>query len=157
MKNISLHAWIIILLMILVIYTFVWSSTKEGFYQKEQFVSKRDSDIYDDFYSNIYDDLFSKKFSTQYEIGNIVKETSPTKNSNILDIGCKTGNVVGLLTSKGYNAIGMDTSVDVINVAKRKFPTSEFIVGNPLKSMFFEKESFSHILMLNFSLYHYKD
>jgi SAM-dependent methyltransferase len=159
-KNMTIYSWILILLIILLCLSIYRSgqNKKEGMAQREKFVSKRDDEIYDMFYSNIYDDLFFKKFSTQYEIGTIVNETSPTQESKILQIGCNTGNVVGLLQNKGYeNTIGLDSSEAMIEVAKEKYPKSIFKVGNAAKTMLFDRDSFTHILLLNLSFYHFKN
>jgi SAM-dependent methyltransferase len=157
----SIYAWILFILLLVLLIISIYNKNKpiiEGFTQNAKFVTKRDGNIYDSFYSNIYDELFFKSFSTNYEIGTIVSETSPTKDSKILDIGCRTGNVVGLLESKGYtNIIGLDPSKAIIEVAREKYPNSEFQVGNPLKSMMYTNNSFSHIFLLNMNIYQFKN
>lgn len=160
-KNMSMYSWILMILIITLLMISVYRSSaskKEGMTQKERFIVKRNNEIYDTFYSNIYDDLFFKQFSTQYEIGTIVNETSPTQESKILDIGCNTGNVVGLLQNKGYeNTIGLDQSSAMIEIAKEKYPKSKFKLGDASKSVLFDRESFTHITLLNLSFYQFKD
>lgn len=160
-KNMSIYSWILILLILALIMVSMYNSIhkkKEGFSQKEQFVSKKNDAIYDTFYTNVYDDLFFKGFSTNYEVGKIINETSPTQESKILDIGCKTGNIVGLLESKGYkNTTGIDVSESMIENAKDKYPKGKFQLGDPQKAMLFDRGSFTHILMLNLSFYHFKN
>lgn len=160
MKNLSIYTWVLLLLICALLVSCIRTSMqpkKEGFSQKERFITKKNSDIYDTFYSNIYDDLFFKQFSTNYEVGTIVKETSPTSISKILEIGSNTGNVVGLLESKGYNTVGLDTSSSMIEIAKDKYPKGTFKQGDPLKAMTFDNGSFTHILMLNLTFYHFKN
>ena len=93
MKNMTIYSWILILLLVLLCISVYRSAVIkiEGMTQKERFVSKKGEAIYDTFYSGIYDDLFFKKFSTQYEIGTIINETSPTQESKIL-VFCKRFN-----------------------------------------------------------------
>ena len=161
MKKMSIYTWILMALIVAIIFISMFNSLKrkkEGFTQSEPFVSKKDDKIYDSFYSNIYDDLFYKGFSVNYEIGTIVNQTSPTEASIILDIGSRTGNVAGLLESKGFtNITGLDTSQDMIDVAKDKYPKLNFKLGDAQKTMLFPKESFTHILLLNLSFYHFKN
>lgn len=160
MKNMTIYSWILILLLVLLCISVYRSAVnkKEGMTQKERFVSKKGDAVYDTFYSGIYDDLFFKKFSTQYEIGTIINETSPTQESKILDIGSNTGNVVGLLHNRGYeNTIGLDKSESMIEVSREKYPDSKFKVGDAAKSMLFDRGSFTHIMLLNLSFYHFKD
>lgn len=160
MKNMTIYSWILILLLVLLCISVYRSAVnkKEGMTQKERFVSKKGDAVYDTFYSGIYDDLFFKKFSTQYEIGTIINETSPTQESKILDIGSNTGNVVGLLHNRGYeNTIGLDKSESMIEVSREKYPDSKFKAGDAAKSMLFDRGSFTHIMLLNLSFYHFKD
>jgi ubiquinone/menaquinone biosynthesis C-methylase UbiE len=49
------------------------------------------------------------------------------KNKRILDIGCGTGRYCTLLTKKGGKVIGLDTSSEMLEYAKRKItPTCKF-------------------------------
>ena len=60
MNKLSYWAKIAIILSILLLILIVVNKDivyKEGFSQREKFVSKTNDDIYDDFYSSIYDDL----------------------------------------------------------------------------------------------------
>ena len=161
MKKTSVYTWILMALIAAIIIISMFNSLKrkkEGFTQKNSFVSKRNEKIYDSFYSNIYDDLYYKGFSTNYEVGTIVNQTSPTEESKILEIGSRTGNVLGLLKSKGFNNMtGIDVSQSIIEVAKDKYPTIDFQVGDAQRSMLFDQGSFTHILLLNLSFYHFKN
>lgn len=160
-KKMSLYEWILLLLIISLILLIIKrkSTTKiEGFSQQENFLVKKNSEIFDDFYANIFDQLFFKQFSTNYEIGSIVNETSPTEKSIILDIGSRTGNIVGLLKEKGFeNVTGLEQSQSMINKSKDNYPTAKFLKGNPAQSMTFDKESFTHIMMLNQVFYMFDD
>lgn len=161
MKKMSIYTWILMALIAAIIIISMFNSLKrkkEGFTQSEPFVSKKDDKIYDSFYSNIYDDLFYKGFSTNYEVGTIVNQTSPTQESKILEIGSRTGNILGLLKSKGFDHMtGIDVSQSIIDVAKDKYPTIDFRLGDAQKSMLFDQGSFTHILLLNLSFYHFKN
>ncbi len=161
MKKTSIYTWILMALIAAIIIISMFNSLKrkkEGFIQKDSFISKRNEKIYDSFYSNIYDDLYYKGFSTNYEVGTIVNQTSPTQESKILEIGSRTGNVLGLLKSKGFNNMtGIDVSQSIIEVAKDKYPTIDFQLGDAQRSMLFDQGSFTHILLLNLSFYHFKN
>lgn len=161
MNKMSIYTWILMALIVAIIIISMSNSLKrkkEGFTQVEPFVSKKNNDIYDNFYSNIYDDLFFKGFSINYEIGTIVNQTSPTRESRILEIGSRTGNVLGLLESKGFtNLTGIDTSKSMIELSNDKYPKVDFKLGDAQKTMLFSKESFTHILLLNLSFYHFKN
>lgn len=160
-KKMSLYEWILLILIISLVLLIIkknYSPKYEGFSQRENFIVKKDSQIFDDFYANIFDQLFFKQFSTNYEIGSIVNETSPTEKSIILDIGSKTGNVVGLLQERGFdNVTGLDQSQSMITKSKENYPTAKFLKGSPTQSMTFDRESFTHIMILNQTFYMFND
>ena len=79
------------LLLLLVLVFKGFDNKKEGFEQRDQFLIKSGSDIYDDFYANIYDYLVFNNLKDDYEVGYIMNSLSPSSKSKILDIGCGTG------------------------------------------------------------------
>ena len=122
------------------------------------FVSKTDpSGIYDDFYANIYDHLVFNNLKTSYEVGEILNITKPTNESIVLDIGSGTGHHVRLLQDNGINAIGVDVSPAMVKKAKEQFPKSKFAEGDANDSGLFERNTYTHILCLYFSVYYFKD
>lgn len=46
----------------------------------------------------------------------------PRRPELVLDLACGTGNLTGILSQRGYDMIGIDASVDMLNVAKKKQP-----------------------------------
>jgi len=52
----------------------------------------------------------------------------------VLDLGCGTGNISTILAKRGYDVIGVDSSVDMLTIAKRK------CVANNLDMMLLEQE-----------------
>lgn len=126
----------------------------EGFIQKEDFVVKKGTDIYDDFYANIYDELFFENFKNHYEVGSIINKTEPSEESLILDIGSGTGDTVGEFERRGHKVIGIDESQAMVNYAKDKYPKYDFRQANIMNAMLFSPESFTHITCLYFTLYY---
>lgn len=63
-------------------------------------------------------------------ISSIIKAIKPslTSTESILDIGCGTGATVQFL-SEEYSCSGIDTSVEAITRAKKKYPDKQFING----------------------------
>lgn len=148
----------ILLILVIVIFKGIKQSTKrEGFEQSDQFLFKTNNEIYDDFYSDIYDYLVFNNVKNQYEIGEIINNTSPTSESIILDIGCGTGHHVAEIGSKDLNVIGIDISPSMIAKAKEQFPDYKFEVGDALNPDQFRFSSFTHILCLYFTIYYMKD
>ena len=160
-KKTSLWVIFMIILAVLLIITSCINSvkiTREGFTQQtEKYVLKKNNDIYDQFYVNVYDDLFYKELTNNYEVGTIENITEPTNESIILDIGSKTGHICGLLKEQNYNVTGLDESHDMVQFSKKEYPDIKFTKGSPLKSITYNNDSFTHILCLNQTIYHYKN
>ena len=145
------------LLLLLVLVFKGFDNKKEGFEQRDQFLIKSGSDIYDDFYANIYDYLVFNNLKDDYEVGYIINSTSPSSQSKILDIGCGTGHHVSSLGSKGLDVLGIDISPSMIKKAKNNFPDYKFNVGDASNNHLFESNSFTHILCMYFTIYYFKD
>lgn len=147
----------LLLLLVLVFKGFNKKGIREGFEQKDQFLVKSGSGIYDDFYADIYDYLVFNNLKDDYEVGYIMNSASPSSQSKILDIGCGTGHHVASIGAKGLDVIGIDISPSMIKKAKENFPDYKFNVGDALDGSTFEPDSFTHILCMYFTIYYFKD
>jgi len=147
----------LLLLLMLVFRGIKLNKFVEGFEQKDQFLFKTGSGIYDDFYAEIYDYLVFNNLKDDYEVGFILNSVSPSSESKILDIGCGTGHYVSSLSSKGLDVLGIDISPSMIKKAKENFPDFKFRVGNALDENILEPNSFTHILCMYFTIYYFKD
>ena len=127
----------LLLLLILVFKGFKPKSV-EGFEQRDQFLIKNGSGIYDDFYADIYDYLVFNNLKDDYEIGFILNSSAPSSESKILDIGCGTGHHVASLGAKNFDVLGIDISTSMVEKAKENFPDYKFNVGDALDVNIFE-------------------
>ncbi|RSM71694.1 SAM-dependent methyltransferase [Amycolatopsis sp. WAC 01375] len=50
--------------------------------------------------------------------------------SAVLDVGCGAGLAVSELSSWGFRALGVDLSTEMVGEARRRSPSSEFLVGD---------------------------
>lgn len=57
------------------------------------------------------------------------------KDDLILDIGCGAGWKTKYLTERGLKVIGMDISENMLRLAKKRNPSSEFIIGDMRKEI----------------------
>ena len=158
----TLLAKIVFVLAILLIILMIikgGSNFQEGFTQTKAYVLKEGDKVFDDFYANFYDVLVSTKVKNDYEIGEIINKTGPDTESIIVDIGCGTGDHIAELAKAGFNATGIDKSVDMIEKAKEKYPDQKdkYVVGDALDTMLLSPESVTHIFALYFTLYYIKD
>lgn len=144
--------FIIILLMIL---AFFKVKKTEGFEQREKFVFKKGAEMYDQFYVNVYDILTNTELNSSFEIGTIINSTSPSSESIVLDIECRTGSRTTKLNN--LQIIGLDASPFMIKKSIMKNPDHKFVVGDALNIGVFEPASFTHILCLDMNIYYFKD
>ncbi len=63
------------------------------------------------------------------------------KGDRALDIGCGNGRMFPLFKDIGADYVGVDNSINLIKIAKNKFPGTEFVVGDCL-DLPFENGSF---------------
>jgi len=147
---------VIVVIVILLIFVTLYKK-REGFQESKDFIFKDSIELYDNFYANIYDYLVYNNVKNEYEIGQIVNQTTPTSESIILDIGCGTGNHVAGFNHRGYKTIGMDNSADMIAKAKENYPDYDFVKGDAMNAMEFQPGSFTHIICMYFTIYYFKD
>ena len=154
--------WCKLLFLILIIMIFFVGishySKREGFInQKQKFSLIKGPSIFDKFYSTVYDDIITDNVKDEYQIGTIINKTGPTNKSLVLDIGSGTGNIVNLFNEKNINAIGLDKSASMVNIAKSKFPNLTFNQGDATNIMLYPAHSFTHITCLNDTIHYIKD
>jgi 2-polyprenyl-3-methyl-5-hydroxy-6-metoxy-1,4-benzoquinol methylase len=160
-KNMSNFGKILIFvalfLILIVLFKSVNTTNKEGYEQNDSFLFKQDSEIYDDFYVNIYDHLVFNNLKDDYEIGAITNKTLANSKSVILDIGSGTGHHVDKLAQNNLNVTGIDNSASMVAKSKINYPNRKFINGDALDISNFYNNQFTHILCLNFTIYHFED
>lgn len=128
----------------------------EGFQQKERFILKTGQASYDEFYSEIYDELWEPENRSKYEIDVLIKTLDPQPIfSNMLDVGCGTGSFLKELKKKGFQARGIDLSIDMTQRCINDGLTIS--VSNVLDPMIYERRTFTHIFCMDFTLYELED
>ena len=79
-------------------------------------------------FAKVYDSLME---DVPYdEIANIISDEIKAKkiqNNIVFDLACGTGTLTSLLLKKGYEMIGADASVEMLDVAKAKNPDTLFL------------------------------
>jgi ubiquinone/menaquinone biosynthesis C-methylase UbiE len=119
----------------------------------------RGTELYDDFYSKIYDNLLVSSHKDKYIINQLSEgKINLNNSSNILDIGCGTGNMTNELYKSGMvNVIGLDISTSMITQARKKYPDRTFVRGDALNRVLFPPNMFSHILCDYFTYYYFSN
>lgn len=80
----------------------------------------------------------------------------PDRNTTIVDVGCGTGGNLADL-AEAYRAIGIDTSVEAIELARRRFPRAHFIAGRAPQDLPATVLADARLVMMNDVLEHVPD
>lgn len=70
-----------------------------------------------------------------YVLGTVAEKIHENNALKVLDIGCGTGNLINKL-DKHIQYTGMDQSIEMLLIAKKKFPNANFRLGNFLDEPF---------------------
>ncbi|MFZ5829732.1 MAG: class I SAM-dependent methyltransferase [Planctomycetota bacterium] len=61
-------------------------------------------------------------------VRSLVEAVTPDRSARVIDVGCGTGANVAALADR-FNCVGIDTSNEAIELARRQSPTLRFVVG----------------------------
>jgi SAM-dependent methyltransferase len=164
-KNQHRYLLLLCLLLLLVFLYLVIRGRKsqpnqEGFSQDFPFIVKRDQDVFDDFLAEVFDKIFQPSKPNRYIFDAVERMTQMSPdNSVILDAGSGTGELVGYATTKkGYKfTYGIDRSIDMVEFCRQKWQDANFIPGDFLVPMIFDKDTFTHVFMTGDTLYGLND
>jgi hypothetical protein len=130
----------------------------EGFTQEKPFVLKIDQAVYDELYATVYDVLTKMITRSNWELENILKMTQADKNNSVfLDVGSASGYKLDELRKKGYRAVGVEKSVDMIARSEMLFPEIMVKHGDVFDPMLFERSIFTHVLCVNYTIYEFEN
>lgn len=154
------YLFIFILLSAIIIFFFLARNEYiENFDDYSNFILKDSPNkIFDEFYANIYDKLFKNKKYLP-DIIPIKKFTIDNNNHfaksdiKFLDLGCGTGNNIKALQQLDIKCVGVDNSINMLERARSK-SDCKLIKADFNKKHIFQKNSFTHILGLQHSIYY---
>ena len=82
-------------------------------------------------YSLLYDVIYSKKnYKAETNLVSQIIKKFHSPNTNILDIGCGTGEHTLELLKKGYKVTGIDLSNEMLKIAKKKLLSNKLFSNN---------------------------
>jgi SAM-dependent methyltransferase len=88
---------------------------------------KRSFELYSSWYDGFYEDK-CYEHEAQYILEKVLKHRHPIKSW--LDVGCGTGKHLACLSATGLDVVGVDSSKQMIDRARRAFPGLPFIIGD---------------------------
>jgi len=153
-------AYIFLALLIVLMYGLTtWYSSIEGF-EDGKSVALHDADIYDDTYASIYDILWNSNEKLKYEevsLQDIALADWPTSAVRILDMCCGTAPHACWFKNLGVEYVGVDVSDAMIKKARDGCPSAKFQKGDVTNAHLFPQKSFSHAVLLGFSVYMFEN
>lgn len=95
-------------------------------------------------YQRRFDDLAASGQDVHGEADLV--ESLVTAPARLLDAGCGTGRVAAELTRRGYRCTGVDAEADMISVARRRDPVTQYAVQD-LASLDLDRPAFDLVLL----------
>jgi ubiquinone/menaquinone biosynthesis C-methylase UbiE len=123
-------------------------------------VTYEDEEIYDDFYASIYDTLFSTPERISFEkasLREIAFSDRPVAECKVLDACCGTAPHAKWICEEGIEYVGLDTSEAMLNRARKRCASARFYKGSATDLNAFPPKSFTHALLLYFSVYQFRN
>ncbi|NBR61766.1 class I SAM-dependent methyltransferase [bacterium] len=117
-------------------------------------------EIYDDFYASVYDKLFSIPERISFEKASIREYALmewPKKEVKLLDACCGTAPLADFYCREGIDFVGLDSSEAMLKKARGKCSSGRFYKGDVTRVETFPPKSFSHVTMLYFSIYQFRN
>jgi ubiquinone/menaquinone biosynthesis C-methylase UbiE len=131
----------------------IWSLSREGFTAD---LVLEDNDIYDSEYSKIYKALwYSKEFQDfeQVSLQEMIADKTLAE-VKVVDLCCGIAQHSCFFKSLNVDYLGVDISQDMLAEARTKCPSS-YKRGDVLDASLFSPKTYSHALMLGFSIYQF--
>lgn len=118
------------------------------------------ADIYDDYYAQVYDKLFSTPERISFEKGAIQDyglSAWPVAETKLLDVCCGTSPHSEWMCKEDFDIVGVDTSESMLKKARERCSKGRYYKGDVTRAETFAPKSFSHAMMLYFSIYQFRN
>ena len=152
--------YLFLALLVLVMYAVsTWASGRENFESGESVTLEEPEKIYDAEYAAIYNALWnsSKELMDFVNVSfqDIMLADKQTNSVNVLDMCCGTAPHACFFKNLGVEYTGVDISSDMLAKARTACPGSKFQKGDVTNASLFAPKSFSHAILMGFSIYQF--
>lgn len=137
-----------------------WMSSVEHFDVDSGNTFEDSTEIYDETYASIYNLLWHSNEQLEFERVSIQDLTLADKAKSdvrVLDMCSGTAPHACFFKNLGVDYVGVDTSDAMIRQARKECPSAKFQKGDITQVQLFSQKSFSHALLLTFSIYQFEN
>lgn len=134
----------------------IWVSSVEDFENQEGDTFESATEMYDEKYASVYNLLWHSTETLQYEqvsMQDVALAEWPIASVRVLDMCCGTAPHACWFKNLGVDYLGVDISDAMLKKARSNCPTAKFQKGDVTQAHLFPPKSFSHALLMGFSVY----
>jgi ubiquinone/menaquinone biosynthesis C-methylase UbiE len=151
-------AYLFLAVLVLLMYSIrLWSSTREGFESGESVTFE---DPYDSVYASIYKALWHSKEKLEFEkvsMQDMMLADLPVSAVKVLDMCCGVAPHACFFKDLNVEYVGVDRSSAMLDQARKECPGTKFQTGDASQGTLFSPKSFSHVILLGFSIYEFSN
>jgi ubiquinone/menaquinone biosynthesis C-methylase UbiE len=154
-------AYIFLAMLVFLMYSItLYISSQEGFENEGSITYEDPEQIYDDTYSGIFDLIWNPMDMLKYQqvsMQEITLADWPVKSVKVLDMAAGTGPHACWFKHLGVDYTGVDISESMLSKARENCPNARFQKGDITQVSLFAPKSFSHVLLMGFSIYEFQN
>jgi ubiquinone/menaquinone biosynthesis C-methylase UbiE len=138
----------------------IWLSSQEGFENEGSVTYEDPQQIYDDVYASIYDLIWNPQDMLKYQqvsMQDIALAEWPKTSVKVLDMASGTGPHACWFKQLGVQYTGVDISESMLTKGRELCPGARFQQGDITQVSLFPPKSFSHALLMGFSIYEFQN
>lgn len=154
-------AYIFLALLVFIMYSMtLYLSSQEGFENEGSITYEDAEQIYDDVYASIYDLIWNPQDMLKYEqvsMQDIALADWPKTSVKVVDMACGSGPHACWFKNLGVDYTGVDISESMLAKGRENCPSARFQKGDITQVSLFAPKSFSHALLLGFSIYEFQN
>lgn len=154
-------AYMFLAMLVFLMYSMtLYMSSQEGFENEGSVTYEDPEQIYDDTYASVYDLIWNPQDMLKYEqvsFNDIALDGWPVKSVKVLDMASGSGPHACWFRNLGVDYTGVDISESMLAKGRENCPSARFQKGDVTQVSLFAPKSFSHALLLGFSIYEFQN
>jgi len=81
-------------------------------------------------HAELYDEMYKVIFDYDEQFRIVDKQMKKRNLNKVLEVSCGTGRLVKILYQNGYDAMGLDFSEEMLEIARKRVPEVDFILAD---------------------------